>query len=350
VLVGGADPLSAWNAYCVRQADRVLAVVPAGASPHEPGPRPPAGCDLALWGAPAECGRAVDGWLLALQPRAHHFVEPGARFAASAGRAARRVAGRSVGLVLSGGGAAGLAHVGVLDALEEGGVAVDRIGGCSFGALVGGLYAAGRSPRDLLALFRHELVRHNPFNDYTVPRRALLRGRKSELVLRRVCGGVRIEQLPLDFFCVSADMLAAEVVVHRRGELADALLASMSVPGIAPPVRQGGRLLVDGGVLDNLPVDVMQDLDEGPVIAVDVMRRAPISDGRIPGIHETLLRSGVLGSSRTSEANRARAQVLVAPDVRGIGMLAFRRLDAIVAAGREAAVAALDEIRAVSPR
>ena len=169
--------------------------------------------------------------------------------------------------------------------------------------------------------------------------------------MRRVCGEVRIEQLALDYFCVSADLLTAEVVVHRRGALADAVMASMSVPGIVPPVRHGGRLLVDGGILDNLPVDVMLDLDVGPVIAVDVMRRAPLGPGHgapaIPSIHETLLRAGVLGSSRVSDRNRARAQLVIAPDVRGIGMLEFRRLDAIVEAGRAAAEAVVEEALAL---
>jgi predicted acylesterase/phospholipase RssA len=348
VLVGDEDPGAEWNADCVRQADRVLAVAtsapyrrPAGAT------RLPPGCDLALWGPQSQSRQVVESWLRALQPRAHHFIEPGALLPATAARAARRVAGRSVGLVLSGGGAAGLAHVGALAALDGGRVTVDRVGGCSFGALVGGLYAAGRSPAELLELLRRELVGQNPFNDYTVPRRALLRGRKSQLALRRVCGDVRIEQLGLDYFCVSADLLSAEVVVHRQGVLADAVLASMSVPGIAPPVRNGGRLLVDGGVLDNLPVDVMIDLDEGPVIAIDVMRRPPRWVGgpapAIPGIHETLLRAALLGSSRVADRNRARAHLVVAPESRGIGMLDFGRLDAIVEAGRAAAEAVVED-------
>jgi predicted acylesterase/phospholipase RssA len=352
ILVGDQDPTAEWNADCVRQADRVLAV--ATSAPYQPLPgttRPPPGCDLALWGPQSQSRHVVEGWLRALQPRAHHFIEPGPRLAAGAAGVARRIGGRSVGLVLSGGGAAGLAHVGALAALEGGHVTIDRVGGCSFGALVAGLYAAGRSPAELLELLRRELVGQNPFNDYTVPWRALLRGRKSELALRRVCGDVRIEQLGLDYFCVSADLLSAEVVVHRHGDLAEAVLASMSVPGIAPPVRDGARLLVDGGVLDNLPVDVMLDLDEGPVIAIDVMRRPPRPVGRavpaVPGIHETLLRAALLGSSRSAERNRARAQLLVAPDVRGIGMLDFRRLDAIVEAGRAAAQAVLADAMAL---
>jgi NTE family protein len=111
-------------------------------------------------------------------------------------------------------------------------------------------------------------------------------------------------------------------------------------------VRSGGRLLVDGGVLDNLPVDVMIDLDEGPVIAIDVMR-PPRAVGRaapaVPSIHETLLRAALLGSSRSADRNRARAHLVVAPDVRGIGMLDFGRLDAIVEAGRVAAEAVVED-------
>jgi NTE family protein len=143
------------------------------------------------------------------------------------------------------------------------------------------------------------------------------------------------------------------------------VFASMSLPGLGPPTPYGGRLLVDGGVLNNLPVDVMATLDEGPVVAVDVIRRrlpskeslAAADDlGRGPamrppslGIHEILLRSSVLGSWRVGERNRALAQLVIAPDVRGTGLLEFGRIDELVRVGRAAAEAALDELRALGP-
>jgi NTE family protein len=368
VLLGGeGGAADAWNAYCIRQADRVVAVTDArapaaAASPELVG----RSCDLVLWGPAAATTQVAGGWLRALEPRSHHYVEPGPGLGATAGRAARRLLGRSIGLVLSGGGAAGLAHVGVLAALAEGGVIVDRIGGCSFGALVGAQYAQGRTPREIGAVLREELLKRRPFSDYTFPRRALLRGRRARDGLRRIFGDRRLEQLPLNFFCVSADLMSGEVVVHRRGSLYEAVFASMSLPGIAPPTPYGGRLLVDGGVLNNLPVDVMATLDEGPVIAVDVIRRrlparetlaaadepgggGPVEPAPLLGIHEILLRSSVLGSWRVGERNRARAQLVISPDVRGTGLLEFDRIDQLVSVGRAAAEAALPEARALQP-
>jgi predicted acylesterase/phospholipase RssA len=252
---------------------------------------------------------------------------------------ARRLAGRAVGVVLSGGGARGLAHVGVLEALLEAGVVVDRVGGCSMGALVGAQFALGRDPAEIRERCREELVARNPLGDYTVPRVALTRGRRGRAMLDRLLGDARIEDLSRDFFCVSSDLVAGTLAVHRTGSLADAVAASVALPGIVPPVRLGGRVLVDGGVLDNLPVAEMAATGEGPVIASDVTAR--FDPAVSSGIRETLLRTLVLGSSDTAAAAQAHADVVIEPDVAGIGLLDFARLDELVARGRAAGDAAL---------
>nr|MDQ4041578.1 patatin-like phospholipase family protein [Actinomycetota bacterium] len=239
------------------------------------------------------------------------------------------------GVVLSGGGARGLAHVGVLAALEESGIAVDRVGGCSMGALIGAQFALGRSPAEIRERSRDELVRRNPLGDYTVPRVALTRGRRGRAMLDRLFGDARIEDMPRDFFCVSSDLVAGTLNVHRSGRVADAVAASVALPGIVPPVRLGERLLVDGGVLDNLPVAEMAATGEGPVIAVDVTAR--FDPAAQAGIRETLLRTLTRGSSDTAAAAQAHADVVIEPDVQGIGLLDFARLDELVARGRAAA-------------
>ena len=187
--------------------------------------------------------------------------------------------------MLSGGGARGLAHIGVLDELLAAGVNLDRVGGCSMGALVGALFAAGLAPDEIEAKLRAELVERNPMNDYTIPLAALVAGRKAEAMLLRLFGDVQIEELEREFFCVSSDLVTSELVVHRRGNLYEAVGASFCLPGIGPPVAAGDRLLVDGGVLDNLPVATMAARGEGPVIAVDVSSRfEPPSRGRGGGV------------------------------------------------------------------
>jgi len=123
-------------------------------------------------------------------------------------------------------------------------------------------------------------------------------GRSRALALDGPRNATRLDDLATDCFCVSADLTAAEVVVHRTGPIVEAVGASMSLPGLAPPVRSEGRFLVDGGVLNNVPADVMAATREGPVIAVDVMTPAPLGHktGRSPSIIETLARATVIGS------------------------------------------------------
>src|SRR3954451_13338015 len=171
-------------------------------------------------------------------------------------------------------------------------------------------------------------------------------------MLDRLFGDTTIQELALDFFCVSADLNAGERVVHRTGRVADALLAAMSIPGLMPPVPEGGRLLVDAGSIDSLPVTVMADGGEGPVVAVDVSDRergpALIEPARrdregagLPGLRETVSRAAVLGSLREAEEARRAAALTVVPDVDGAGLLEFHQVDELLAAGRRAARAAL---------
>jgi predicted acylesterase/phospholipase RssA len=136
--------------------------------------------------------------------------------------------------------------------------------------------------------------------------------------------------------------VAAEPVVHRSGPLWEAVGASMSLPGLVPPVVAGDRLLVDGGVLDNFPVEVMAAGAEGPIVAVDAMGRRPLGDaGKPPPLLDTLARATVLSSWQSASLSRALADVLVVPDPGPVGMLAFDRIDELRAAGREAAVSSL---------
>jgi NTE family protein len=327
------DP-SEWVEFCRRQADRVIVVGDIEDLP------PVAelagllnGCDLALVGRPSS---ATGRWLEALHPRAHHWLDLPDRSSGVA-RLVRRLTGRSTGVVLSGGGTRGFAHIGAVERLRERGLSIDRIGGCSMGAFVAGLVALGLSAEDCLDLCRREFVSRNPFNDYTLPRVSLIRARKAAAMLQRVFGDGMIEDCSADYFCVSSDLVGADLVVHRRGPLWQAIGASMSIPGFAPPVELEGRLLVDGGVLDNLPVEVMAATGEGPVVAVDAMGRTQLGQpGVQPTLRETLFRATVLGSWQRLAEKAERARLVITPDIPPIGLLEFHRIDEVVDAGRRA--------------
>jgi len=330
----GADP--EWSAFCRRQADRHVAFAAPAA---DNAALSPTGADLVISRRlPAEKLVAL---MAEVQPRAVHHLEGG-----SMARVARRLVGGALGLVLSGGGARGYAHIGALEALLDAGFEVDRIGGCSIGAFIGGMYANGADPEEIRARCREELVRRSPFNDYTLPRVALIRSRKAGRMLDRVFGETLVEELPVSLFTVSADLLASRTVVHRSGFLYEAVGASMSIPGLVPPLARPGRLLVDGGVLNNLPVDVMAAEDEGPIIAVDVIRKLDdveeSASPRVPSIMETLSRATVLGSVERAERNRRLADLVVTPNVQDVAMREFSALDRAADAGREAMRAVLE--------
>jgi NTE family protein len=344
-----------WTAFCARSTDRVLAVLRGGRPPSwatADGDVPLAHADLVFTGSTFTTARMSTARDL-LEPRAMHRLADGGEFEASAARIARRVAGRALGVVLSGGGARGLAHLGVLQVFDERGVPIDRTGGCSAGAVAAALLAMGWGVDRMTEVLREELVEHHPFTDFTVPRESLIRGRRAMAMLTRLFGDTRIEEMAVPFFAVSADLGSGDLVVHRDGLVREAVAASMAIPGFAPPIHLSGtgasgrseRLLVDGGLLDNFPIDIMAGFREGPVIGVDVMRDYPAEGGgpEMRGIVATLARSMVLGGWHRAQENREAADLLVSPEVADIGLFDFDRIDDAIAAGRAAATRALDE-------
>jgi predicted acylesterase/phospholipase RssA len=159
-------------------------------------------------------------------------------------------------------------------------------------------------------------------------------------MLERVFGDRIVEELGIPFFTISADLMSSRSIVHRRGAVLEAVGASMSIPGLVPPLSRPGRLLVDGGVLNNLPVDVMAADDEGPIVAVDVIRRLDELDAAVapslPSITETLSRATVLGSVERAERNRKLADLVVTPDVQHVALREFSALDRAADVGYEA--------------
>ncbi|MDX1644831.1 MAG: cyclic nucleotide-binding domain-containing protein, partial [Thermoanaerobaculia bacterium] len=179
-------------------------------------------------------------------------------------RLARTLTGRGLGLVLGGGAARGFAHVGVFRALEELGIAVDTVGGSSIGASVAAVIARGWDSDRLYAEGRRAFLEENPFSDYTLPMISVLKGRKLEELMRYYHPG-DIEDLWLPFFCVSSNMSNAGLVIYERGPASKAVRASVALPGVFPPAVDGNHLLIDGGVLNNLPVDIMRRRSDGPI-------------------------------------------------------------------------------------
>jgi predicted acylesterase/phospholipase RssA len=283
-------------------------------------------------------------------------------------RLARMVTGTACGVVLGGGGSRGFAHLGVLHALETAGVPVDVIGGTSIGAVMGALYARGLSHAERVERALHAFTRSGPLVRPTLPLVALSSGNRVDRLLAEHFGRTLIENLPVRFFCVSANLTRAEEVIHERGELWRAVRASLSLPGIFPPVYADGDLLIDGGALDNVPAEVMRArVGGGTVVAVDIspavepMAVAPFGPGlsgwqvladrinpRAPGqpvptVFDIVSRATGLSGTRHQRLTLGGEHVdlLLHPPVPAIGVLDFRAGAALIETGFRHAAEAL---------
>ncbi|HET7739712.1 MAG TPA: patatin-like phospholipase family protein, partial [Mycobacterium sp.] len=352
ILVAGAgDP--GRDAF-VRQADRAVLIsscadpdlVPRRPSASEglcdvivAGPAPAAG-QVARWHEATGCRRVYhaghdpDGWPAALRP----LVD--------------RLAQRSVGLVLAGGGARALAHLGILYALEEAGVTVDRVAGASMGALIAAAFASGLSAAEVDRMVFDELVVGQPFRDWWPSRVSLAKGDRGVAMLRRCFGETVLEAMARELVIVSTDLYARAPVYHRRGPVVEALAASMSLPVLFPPRKDGRRVLVDGALTDNCPTSAFTVVPEGPVLEVQI-GGASIGGHRtrLPSIGETLMRVMLMGSRPGNPTDQIPATVTVMPDTRGIGLLEFHQIDAAREAGLQAGRAAVTALlRAIGDR
>ena len=278
-------------------------------------------------------------------------------------RVLRLVSRSSVCMVLSGGGARALAHIGAIQALEEADVPIDAIAGTSMGALIAALAAKGLRANEIRDRMQRHLIENNPIKEYTLPFVSLVRGRKLTRMFKEACEESRVENLWKTFFCVSADLTTGAAVVHRSGPLWRALRASSAIPGLFPPVMDEGQMLVDGAIVDNMPTATMRSLNRGLIIGVDVSSTNTLAPcdiaieqkswlwllmggrNKTPSMAQVLMSSGTIGSQSQRGSARAATDLLVEPCLDGIGMLSFSALDKAVEAGYHAMQAAIPKLR-----
>ena len=248
-----------------------------------------------------------------------------------------------VGLVLGGGAARGFAHVGVIRVLEREKIPLDLIVGTSVGSLVGAIYADKKSSFELewvsFSLGEKDLF------DYTFTQfnQGLVRGDRLEEFVSRNVSAREIQQLKMPYAAIATDIQSGEVVIMRTGSVARAVRASSAIPGIFIPVRHLGRLLVDGGVLDNVPVDVARKMGADLVIAVDLTGgRKPV---QVNNIFDTIFQSLHLMALQSVEARLKDADVVIQPAVEHIGPFDFTMKKELLSAGIQAAEQALPRIR-----
>lgn len=363
---------SNWTQRCVNQSDRLLLVAWGGDNPRpsvvEQGLARSMGDDrlyrprmeLLLLHPPGTLRPTGTGrWLNERQLESwyHIRLDEDAHWQ----QTARRLAGHAVGLALSGGSALGYIHIGVLRALEESGIPVDVIGATSMGALLGGLYASGYTVRQLSEAAA-EFGRRDKLFDLTLPYSSLFASKKVTAMYRKLFGEQHIEDLWTPFFCVSCNATEAEPFIHRQGLLWRAVRASTAIPGVFAPILENGEMLVDGGVVNNFPVDLVYEACEGgPVIGSTTWNQtdaepeydyeAGVSGWRtlwhrinplleplpVPSLGEIMTRALTCHSLRHSQEAAALADVLIAPDLRHFAGANFANHVAITAAGYEEA-------------
>ena len=239
-----------------------------------------------------------------------------------------------VALALGGGAARGIAHIGVLKVLAEEGIPVRAVAGTSFGSVVGAALCAGRDWRWMLDQARR--LRWGTLVQPTVPRMGILATERLERYLERALAAARFEDLQLPFAAVAVDIATGEEVVMRSGPLAPAIRASCSVPGIFEPVAMGSRLLVDGGLLNDVPADVARMLAGGPVLAVK-LNGGVREPSRPRSIVDVISASFAIVALRTFQQGLAGADIVVAPDLGRSSYRDLRRVDELLAAGERAA-------------
>jgi len=294
-----------------------------------------------------------------------------AEYASDFARLARRLCGKSVGIVLGGGGARGIAHLGALRALEEYNIPIDYIGGTSIGAFIGGLYA-----RDVDLIASEGRAKQfssrisniwRMLSDLTWPVVAYTTGHEFNRAVYKAFYGLHIEDMWLPYFCNTTNILTSRMGIHETGYAWRFIRASMTLVGLIPPLCDNGVLLVDGGYMDNLPVSTMFSLGTSAVIAVDVggiddnsprnfgdtvsgwwillNRWNPFSSVRsIPAIPEIQSRLAYVSSVRTlEEAKVHKGCLYLGMPVQEYGTMQFNKFEEIQSKGYEAAMRKLEE-------
>jgi NTE family protein len=278
-----------------------------------------------------------------------------------------------VGVAFGGGSARGLAHVGILRWFEEHHIPIDRVAGTSMGGLIGGAYASGMSAEEIAHLlattdwdamfgsssFRYKNIRRKQdaraypsriefgIKHGLVPPVALNNGQQVDFLLTRIGGAYTqlqsFDDLPTPFRCVSVDLITAQPVVLDRGSLPDAMRATMSLPGIFPPIEIDGRVLVDGGAMNNVPADVVREMGSDVVIAINVgyMGEKRTVNYSLMGLMGSTV--DVMMQASTRRAMQA-ADIIINPRLEGFGSLDWRKNEALADAGYKAVEAMKDEL------
>ena len=382
VLLVADDGPTDWTSHCSRHADELLLLADAQAAPQlhptetqllEQRPERWEATEILVLLHPgnADTPRNTAAWLARRQVHDHLHLRPD--LDRDMARLARIQSRTAVGLVLAGGGARGFAHLGVYRALKEKGIEVDYVGGTSMGAVMA-LYVASDRPLDTITDNARRSFRLNPTGDFNLlPLLSLIKGER----LRRICqsavgelvgADANVEDLWLNYFCITTNYSRASEHVVRRGNIVKSLLASVAIPGALPPVLHEGDLYCDGGTFNNFPVDVMARMrGVGRIIGVDLsnssrrpieLEELPSAWGllrdrlrgrrrrryRLPSLASYLMNVTILYSASRQAQARAQTDLYFNPPLYRVGMLQWSRFEPIAQQGYAHALEVLGKL------
>lgn len=372
IIYEADDELTAWTERCIRQADRIVLLgdyasdaalnsIEKDLFEHKHNSN--AAIDLVLLcNSHLQWPTVIKEWL-ANRNISHHYCvrsEDKQDYA----QLARQIIGKGFSVVLSGGGALGLGHVGVLKALEELKIPIDYICGTSMGSIIGALYALGLNTQEMTSKLDEFLTQFTKSRDFTLPFMSLFRAKKLSLLLNNAFGSdVSIEALWRKYFCVSTDLTKNSLYIHNKGLLWRSVRASISLPAFFPPVSEkDGSLLIDGGIVNNLPVDVMKQYNNGgKILASSIISYSQpfideeydyisgwflltkslfkkMNQKNYPNIGDISLRAMLISSKKHQENMLEKADYRVALKLEGASLLDFKKINMLIERGYQLAM------------
>ncbi|MDE7163554.1 MAG: patatin-like phospholipase family protein [Clostridia bacterium] len=257
---------------------------------------------------------------------------------------------KKIGLALGSGGSRGVAHIGVIKALEEEGIRPDYIVGCSMGSVVGAAYANGLSVDEMFeAVSKIKALQLIDLSAVPLTRLALLRGNKMFNLLANTLGDVTFDRLQIPFRCIASDLYSGRLVTLSEGSVTQAVKASSSIPGVFPPVKLNGKLLVDGGVLCRVPTEQVKEMGADVVIAVDVLDNAKESVTEVKNIVAMVVRVFDMMDHNRNEMQKTitgcKNEVWVVPEMKGMVQYEIKNFDRAYEEGYAATKAKMQEIK-----
>ncbi|QEY50712.1 cyclic nucleotide-binding and patatin-like phospholipase domain-containing protein [Legionella longbeachae] len=361
------ETLTNWTKFCIRQADSLAFLAIAEEhdydlsevenyiieSQHHFAKR---SILLIMHNTPTRPSN-TQNWLQKRSVNAHYHLRKNTT--AGISRMMRIFTDNTISLVLSGGGARGLAHIGVYRLLEERGIPVDYIAGTSMGAMLAATFAMGYNSSEIFDLVEEYLIKGAKI-DFTFPYIAIAAGKRAADNLRRLYGEKnQIEDLWLNYFCVSTDLISQNSYVHDRGLLWESIRSSISLPFIYPPVAFNDKLLIDGGVLNNIPIDVMRRYsNSSKIIASNISSKHSFKPTPLPyslsgwkllynkflgkktlpiSLGELVLQLLTISSQQNTERVMSMADYGISLKVEQFGILDFKKYKEITDAGYQQA-------------